>query len=169
MTFSSVETLAAAVEQWCRENEVSPVNGQAAEAITPRNVRYYRTLALLDGPEDGLRGNYGEKHFLQLVAIRLLQTQGLPLRRIQQLLMGRSLADLRRVQRDGVRELTAAAARVPSLAGGFDGESWRLGAIDDEWLLVSRRGRVPTAGQLHAIRELLSGAAATLRDDSNDN
>jgi len=165
MTFDSVEQLAGAVEQWCREHRVAPANGQASVEISPRNVRYYRTLGLLDGPADGVRGSYGEKHFLQLVAIRLLQAQGLPLRRIQHLLMGRSLDDLRRVQRDGLRELTAAAARAPglALAGAFDGEAWQLAAVDDEWLLVSRRGRAATAEQLQAIRAILAGPAHAAR------
>lgn len=167
MKFTTVEELAAAVEAWCRENEIQPANGQASVAISPRNVRYYRSLGLLDAADaDSVAASpYGEKHFLQLVAIRLLQAKGLPLTRIQQLLMGRSLDDLRRVKRDGLREATAHAA--PAVALAPQGESWRVAPIDRDWLLVSRDGSAPTAEQLEAIREVLSrssrGAAITPR------
>lgn len=165
MKFTTVEQLAAAVAVWCRDNEVEPASGQASVEISPRNVRYYRSLGLLDAADAATAEPYGEKHFLQLVAIRLLQSKGLPLARIQQLLMGRSVEDLRRVKRDGLREVASAAAPVLALAGS--GESWRLTALDREWLLVSRDGRAPSAEQLGAIREILfrnsRGAAVTPR------
>ena len=40
--------LVDAVDAWCREHQISPANGQAADQLSERTVRYYRTLGLLD-------------------------------------------------------------------------------------------------------------------------
>ena len=106
--------------------------------MTERNVRYYRTLALLDPPAAGGGQGYGEKHRLQLVAIRLLQAQGLPLNRIRDLLFGRTVEDLRTIEQRGLAEIEAAA--VPHFRPS-PAESWCVTPLDDEFLIVSRRGR----------------------------
>jgi DNA-binding transcriptional MerR regulator len=136
-TFSAVE-LAESVNRWCAEHRIAPVSGQAGERVTERNIRYYRTLGLVDAPESGGGQGYGEKHRLQVLAIRLLQAQGLPLTRIQRLLYGRSLEDLRRIEKQGLAELPACAEAFRPMAD----ESWRVTPLDDEYLLISRRGRV---------------------------
>jgi DNA-binding transcriptional MerR regulator len=136
-TFSAAE-LAELVNRWCAEHRIAPVSGQAGERVTERNIRYYRTLGLVDAPESGGGQGYGEKHRLQVLAIRLLQAQGLPLTRIQQLLYGRSIEDLRRIEKQGLAELPAGAEAFRPMAD----ESWRVTPLDDEYLLISRRGRV---------------------------
>jgi hypothetical protein len=80
----SLEELSQQVNAWCAEHGIEPASGQVGELVSERNVRYYRTLGLVDAPVDG---RYTEKHLLQLSAIRLLQAQGLPLRRIRELLL----------------------------------------------------------------------------------
>jgi DNA-binding transcriptional MerR regulator len=147
-TMLSVEALATEVNRWCERHGIVPANGQAGERITERNVRYYRTLGLLDPPLTGGGQGYGEKHRLQLAAVRLLQAQGLPLHRIRDLLLGRSVADLREIERRGLAELAEAALPVFRPA---ENESWRVTPLDDEFLLVSRRGR----GLTPALRERL--------------
>src|SRR4051812_40890862 len=99
----SLTELAADVNGWCAEHRIEPANGQAGDAVTERNIRFYRTMGLVDPPEGGARG-YGERHLLQLAAIRLLQAQGVPLRRIRDLLYGRSMAELREIRRRGIAE-----------------------------------------------------------------
>src|SRR4051812_16202973 len=94
----SLEELSDRINAWCGEHAIQPANGQAGVAVSERNIRYYRTLGLVDAPDGG---GYGEKQLLQLTAIRLLQAQGLPLRRIRDLLYGRSLEDLREIRRRG--------------------------------------------------------------------
>ena len=134
----SAEKLAEAVNQWCDRNGVSPANGQAGERLTVRSIRYYRTLGLLDPPALGGGEGFNEKHRLQLIAVRLLQGQGLPLSRIQQLLFGRMLADLQRIEKEGLAELKQ------NRSGSFQplsNESWRVTPLNDEFMLVSRRGR----------------------------
>src|SRR5439155_16344948 len=101
----SAEELAETVNEWCERHGVEPASGQAGERLTVRNIRYYRALGLLDPPLIGGGQGFGQKHRLQLVAIRLLQAQGLPLNRIQQLLFGRSLEDLKRIEKQGLAEL----------------------------------------------------------------
>jgi len=134
----SVDQLAEAVNDWCDEHGISPANGQAGERMTVRNLRYYRTLGLIDAPALGGGQGFGEKHRSQLVAIRLLQAQGLPLSRIQELLFGRSVEELRQIEKKGLAEMAAA---------GFNGfrpalhESWSVAPLNEEFMLVSRRGR----------------------------
>ena len=94
-TYDSLRKLAEAVNEWCSEKGFVPVSGQAAENLSERSLRYYRTLGILDGPSTGEGSAYGERHFLQLAALRALQSRGMPLRRIQELLYGRDNANLR--------------------------------------------------------------------------
>jgi DNA-binding transcriptional MerR regulator len=82
------------VNAWCHERGLRPANGQAARDLSARTLHYYRSSGLLDPPETGAGRGYGQRHFLQLAAIRILQAQGLPLSRIQQLLFGRSDEEL---------------------------------------------------------------------------
>ena len=66
-----------------------------------RAIRYYTTLGLLDRPA-AMRGRtalYGRRHLLQIVAIKRLQAEGLPLVAIQERLAGVSDAALRRIAR----------------------------------------------------------------------
>lgn len=62
----------------------------AARDLGPRTLRYYATLGLLDRPS-AMRGRqafYGERHLLQLVAIKRLQALGLTLADVQARLRG---------------------------------------------------------------------------------
>lgn len=55
-----------------------------------RTIRYYTTLGLLDRPAamEGRTAWYGPRHLTQLIAIKRLQSTGLPLVRIQEQLAG---------------------------------------------------------------------------------
>ena len=87
----------------------------------------------------------------QKEAIRLLQAQGLPLNRIRQLLFGRSLDELREIERRGLQEVIQSPTRGFET---FESESWSITPLDQEYLLVSRRGRRPSA----ELRERLLAA-----------
>jgi DNA-binding transcriptional MerR regulator len=134
----TVEQLADAVNGWCSQHGVAPASGQAGERMTTRNVRYYRTLGLVDPPLAGGGAGYGGKHLLQLIAIRLLQAQGLPLNRIRDLLLGRTLEELREIEKRGLAELENTDVTVfrPTAS-----EGWAMTPLDDEFLLISRQGR----------------------------
>jgi DNA-binding transcriptional MerR regulator len=159
--FNTLEELAEKVGAWCREHRVEPLSLQASPTLSLRNLRYYRTLGLMDGPADE---GYTEKHFLQLAAVRVLQSKGAPLKKIQALLYGRSVDDLRRVLKEGTTE------------GGFRGpsrvvkthaiEQWCAMSIDDEWLLLSRNGRQLPPETLRAIKDLLAETPSILKRHS---
>lgn len=147
--------LVDAVNAWCEEHGVTPANGQAADRLSERNVRFYRTTGLLDAPMTADGRGYGEMHRLQLVAIRLLQAQGLPLRRIRELLHGRSLEDLREIEKRGIAELTSARHHPPGGVAGNGTENWAVAALDDDFLIVSRRGRPIPPDLLERLRATL--------------
>lgn len=143
----SAEQLAEELNHWCHRHGVAPASGQAGERITERSIRYYRTLGLIDPPGLGGGQGFGEKHRLQLIAVRLLQAQGVPLNRIRELLFGRSIEELRRIEKQGLAELKA--ARVATFRPTAAQESWRMTLLDDEFMIISRRGR----GLSHELRE----------------
>lgn len=101
----SLDALAAAVERRLEEAGLlgAPQDGRVSPAPDARTVRYYTTLGLLDRPSIVDRqARYGRRHVLQLLAIKALQGQGLPLAEVQSRLYGRS---------DGELEALLAAAR----------------------------------------------------------
>lgn len=147
------EELASSINKWCQEHRVTPANGQAGEAVSERNIRYYRTLGLLDGPGDD---GYGEKHLLQLRALRLLQAHGLPLRRIRELLHGRSAGDLQEVIRRGLGDLPVAVAPAAArIAVPASDELWRAIPLGEDFLLISLRGTPLSPAQREAILSIL--------------
>ena len=154
----SAEQLAHLVNQWCADHQVFPANGQAGEQMSVRNIRYYRTLGLLDPPDVGGGQGFGEKHRLQLVALRLLQAQGLPLSRIQQLLFGRSLDELKEIEERGLAELEQSP--VSAFRPGGD-ENWNVMPLNDEFMLVSRRGRAVGADLRQRLLAVLEGQVNT--------
>jgi len=134
----SAERLAEVVNEWCEKHGITPASGQTGERLSVRNIRYYRALGLLDPPLLGGGHGFSEKHRLQLVAVRLLQAQGLPLSRIQELLFGRPLEDLRRIEKQGLAEIGHTTVTPFRLSTA---ESWCVTPLNEEFMVVSRRGR----------------------------
>lgn len=154
----SLDQLAEAVNDWCRENQVHPASGQAGERITGRNIRYYRSLGLVDPPlGNGAGKGYGSRHRRQLMAIRLLQAQGLPLNRIQELIFGRTEEELQVIEERGLQDLTRLQ---PPAFPPVNTETWNVVPLDDDFLLVSRRGRMVSP----ALRQQL---ANLIKNDSS--
>jgi DNA-binding transcriptional MerR regulator len=73
--------------------------GRVNTTLNGRTVRYYTTSGLMDRPSgyDGGVARYGPRHLLQLLAIKALQAQFLPLPEIQRRLYGRSDTELQSV------------------------------------------------------------------------
>ncbi len=147
----SLEELSEKVNGWCEAHGVLPASGGAGEKVSERNIRYYRTLGLIEAPAMGF---YGEKHFLQIVALRILQSRGVPLRQIRELLYGRSEADLKEVQRRALEEISARATSSPFSAASAE-EIWRTIPINEDFILISRRGTPITAAQRNAVVQAL--------------
>lgn len=133
----TLEDLAAEVQGWCEAHGVVPASGQASEQLSERTIRYYRTLGLLDAAVATAGARFTQKHRLQLIAVRLLQAQGQPLRQIRELLYGRSLTDLRQIEQRGGLEarLTEAPQFAPSRR-----EQWGVMPLTDDFMIVSRSG-----------------------------
>ena len=143
--YANLQELAQSVNDWCAERGFVPASGQAAESLSERSLRYYRTLGLLDGPLKG-EGTYGERHFLQLASIRALQSRGMPLRRIQELLYGRDNANLRELLDRARREHQPVATMPP-----FSAETWNVIPLEGSFALIGRDGARPSAAQVAAI------------------
>ncbi|PWU17709.1 MAG: hypothetical protein C5B50_10855 [Verrucomicrobia bacterium] len=154
----SLEELAGAVQEWCEEHHVHPANGQAAEAITERNIRYYRTLGLLDPPLGNYVKTFSNKHRLQLIAIRLFQAQGLPLRKIRDELYGKSLEDLVALEKKVAKKGRAVISIAPPFLAPTATESWAVVPLESEFLLVSRENRHLPRAIIEKINNLLRSA-----------
>ena len=71
-------------------------DARVSAAPDARTVRYYTTLGLLDRPRiEGRQAHYGERHVLQLLAIKALQAFDQPLAEIQRRLYARSDGELK--------------------------------------------------------------------------
>jgi DNA-binding transcriptional MerR regulator len=148
----TIQELAEAVNAWCRDRRLEPANGQTASELSARTLHYYRSSGLLDAPESGGGRGYGRRHLLQLKAIRVLQAQGLPLSRIQQLLFGRSDAELKQIV-VSVGKIVPRAANVRSHPP-VSQETWTTYPLNEHFFLVARDGTHLSAGQIEAIRAI---------------
>jgi DNA-binding transcriptional MerR regulator len=86
-----IEQLAKLAEQALGQADYDgQLSGRVRDVPDVRTIRYYITLGLLDRPLEmqGRTAFYGPKHLLQLVAIKRLQAQGLPLVDVQQQMLG---------------------------------------------------------------------------------
>ena len=88
------------------------------------------------------------------------QAQGLPLNRIRELLFGRTVEELRRIEKQGLDELKESWVTrfQPSSA-----EWWGVTPLDEEFLLISRRGRTLPRELREQLLEILGGSMSSLR------
>ena len=153
----TIQELAEALNAWCHERGLQPANGQTASELSARTLYYYRSSGLLDAPESGAGRGYGRRHFLQLAAIRILQAQGLPLSRIEQLLFGRSDEELEEIA-DSVRKIDPGAVNFhprPLMSR----ETWTTYALNEQVFLVARDGARLSASQLETIRKICNASS----------
>ncbi len=154
----SVDDLAEKVSAWCVKRRVVPANGQVGTATNVRTLRYYRTLSLLDAPTEGGGSGYGQHHFLQACAVRVLQAQGLPLTRIQSLLFARSDEELKAVLDSAADEAGHTLHDAPQFA---QPETWQTWPLSADVMLVSRRpGLKLSKAQVRAIHAILEKHSA---------
>lgn len=109
----TIDQLAERVDAALSVGYPGQTSGRVRQVPDRRAIRYYTTLGLLDRPA-AMRGRvavYGQRHLLQLVAIKRLQAEGLSLAEVQARLAGATDARLREVAR-----LPAAAAAPAPLA-----------------------------------------------------
>jgi DNA-binding transcriptional MerR regulator len=91
-------------------------NGQVRDRPDVRTIRYYGTLGLVDRPAEmtGRTALYGERHLLQVLAVKALQARGTTLADVQRTLVGASEPELRAAVGPGLPGALAAAG--PPLA-----------------------------------------------------
>ena len=160
----SLEQLAAQVQAWTEKHQVFPANGQAAEEITERTIRYYRTLGLLDAPIGNYAKTFSEKHRLQLIAIRFYQSLGLPLRKIRDELYGKSHEDLAALERQVAKQAGKATLLSLPLVPPVASESWTATPLAGNFLLISRDNQQLPRAIVDKINQLLLSVVPDVDD-----
>jgi DNA-binding transcriptional MerR regulator len=114
-----------------------PTNASARAAPSARSIRFYVANGLLDRPEGtGTAATYNYRHFLQLLAIKIRQREGITLGIIKR--------ELHDVTGDAL-ERRVATALAPALGVGAD----TTVKSDDDHALSWRRVAVADGIELH--------------------
>ena len=105
-TLWSLEELSQHSQRELEKRKIPNPGGRVSQVLSARTIRYYTSLGLVDRPSsyDGGVAKYGPRHLLQLLAIKILQAEYLPLPEIQKQLFGRN--------EDELREVVNSASRV---------------------------------------------------------
>ncbi len=95
----SLNELALLTQQELKKRKIPNPGGRVSQVPSARTIRYYTSLGLVDRPLGYSGGNaqYGPRHLLQLLAIKVLQSEYLPLPEIHKHLYGRSEEELRKI------------------------------------------------------------------------
>lgn len=106
--YNGVRELAEAAERVLRSSGTSQERGTVAEYPNERTVRYYITEGLLDQAikKRGVTSVFGYEHLLTLLTIKKLQSDGLPISVIKNLIAGRSIEDLEKLLGEEVHVFT---------------------------------------------------------------
>ena len=91
-----------------------------------RSFRMYRSQKLIDDPNTkiGVAGDYGRKHVLQLVAIKAMQAQRLPLREIRTRLADMDESALEKWLSDSTATLPRTKTKTASTTPAQTTERW---------------------------------------------
>ncbi|MCI0416876.1 MerR family transcriptional regulator [bacterium] len=93
----TLEMLSRKMVEFLKEYDLldAQQDGRVSSVPDSRTVRYYTTLGLLDRPFlEGREARYGRRHILQLLAIKALQGNQIPLSEIQARLYGKTEREL---------------------------------------------------------------------------
>lgn len=111
----TLEQLGERVKDALATGYVPPGSARVRAVPDARTIRYYSTLGIVDRPElQGRTALYGERHLLQLVAIKRLQADGLALTQVQERLGGLDTEGLRELARVEVDALVKPVASPSS-------------------------------------------------------
>ena len=107
--YAGVRELARAAEHFLRSSRTSQEKGTVKDFPNERTIRYYITEGLLDQAIEkrGVTSIFGYEHLLTLLAIKKLQSEGLPISVIRSVLAGRSVEDLEKLLGDEVHVFTS--------------------------------------------------------------
>ena len=112
----TLDELTDAVARALSKGYEGSASGRVRDVPDRRTIRYYTTLGLIDRPAamQGRTALYGRRHLLQLVAIKKLQAIGKTLTEVQQVLTGRTDAELARIAGVDAREGPVGSPAPPS-------------------------------------------------------
>lgn len=112
----SLEELSQHSQRELETRKIPNPGGRVSQVLSARTIRYYTSLGLVDRPlaYDGGVAKYGPRHLLQLLAIKILQAEYLPLPEIQKQLFGRSESDLKEVVDSATRVEESTESRPPA-------------------------------------------------------
>ena len=94
--FVGLPEFAAICERVMAELDFEQVRGTVTNVPDERTIRYYMTEGLIQTPEErlGSASVFGYLNLLQLVAVKKLQAEHLPIRKIRELVAGKSEFEL---------------------------------------------------------------------------
>ncbi|MFM8439874.1 MAG: MerR family transcriptional regulator [Acidobacteriota bacterium] len=97
----TTELAEAATEMILKMGQIQD-RGTVKEVVEERTVRYYQSEGLLETPSEkkGTASVFGYKHLLTLVVIKTMQSKNLPIRRIKEIIRGRSEAELEQLKEE---------------------------------------------------------------------
>jgi len=161
-TLWSLEELSQHSQRELEQRKIPNPGGRVSQVLSARTIRYYTSLGLVDRPisYDGGVAKYGPRHLLQLLAIKILQAEYLPLPEIQKQLFGRTEQELTEVVESATRADEPAESK-PSARN----ETWLTRrVIPGLRLLVEDRELLIDWLKSHS-REELAGQIKTSVDD----
>jgi len=111
----SLEELSQITQTELERRRIPNPGGRVSQVPSARTIRYYTSLGLVDRPlgYDGGVAQYGPRHLLQLLAIKVLQAEYLPLPEIQKHLYGRSEGELQDIVDAATRTEVAPSETAP--------------------------------------------------------
>jgi DNA-binding transcriptional MerR regulator len=115
-TLWSLEELSQHSQRELELRKIPNPGGRVSQILSARTIRYYTSLGLVDRPlaYDGGVAKYGPRHLLQLLAIKILQAEYLPLPEIQKQLFGRTEQELKEVVDSASRAEQASETLAPA-------------------------------------------------------
>jgi len=141
------------------------VRYRVTDLPTERTLRYYISQGLVDRPS-GQRGTaalYGYRHLLQILTVKYLQSQYLPLRKIKGLLRGRSNRALEQI----LPENRVHRASLDTILKEVDGAAVETGAEAAPTPRARGRRRAAADGAVQRWRRVIvtPGLELHLRED----
>lgn len=97
--YVGVAELAGEAARILTESGLAQERGTVSEVPDERTIRYYLTEGLVPPADDkqGTASVFGYRHLLQLLVVKKLQSQHLPIRQIRELVDGRTERELERL------------------------------------------------------------------------
>lgn len=162
----SLEELSRITQEELEKRKIALPAGRVSQVPSARTIRYYTSLGLVDRPlgYDGGIAQYGSRHLLQLLAIKVLQAEYLPLPEIHKHLHGRTGEEL--------SEIVDSASRTsaPPKEASNQVESWlTLQALPGLRLVVEDRKALLDWLKGHDDEETRSLLLAALFSITNPN